>query len=265
MKKTTALITGASVGIGRAFAHSLAKRGHDLIINSRRKEVLDELAAELRTNYDVQVEVAAFDLNDSEALNEFALQEAEKARIGILINNAGFGAGKPFSKGEYADQQQLLRVHIDAATRLSHAVLPGMKSRGEGAIINVASLAGFIPNPADALYSATKAYLIRFSESLHLELGQYGIISQALCPGFIRTEFHERLGQGKDFNKRNRGIFQWMEADTIAEASLNALEKRKPPVILVPGRFYRFLFGLNRVLPRAFVYRQALRRYKSRI
>lgn len=211
------------------------------------------------------MEVAAFDLNDAEALEEFALREAGKQRIGILVNNAGFGAGKPFSKGEYADQQKLLRVHIDASTRLAHAVLPGMKARGEGAIINVASLAGFIPNPADALYSATKAYLIRFSESLQLELGEYGIRAQALCPGFIRTEFHERLGQGKDFNKRNRGIFQWMEAETIAEASLKALERRKPPVILVPGGFYRFLFALNRLLPRSFVYRQALRRYRSRI
>ena len=264
MKTTTALITGASSGIGRSFARALAKEGHNLIITGRRRERLESIADELSQSCSVSIQVEAFDLSDSEALETFALSVEAASEVGILINNAGFGAGKPFSEDSYANQARMLKVHIDASTRLAHAVLPGMKRRSTGAVINVASLAGFVPNPADALYSATKAYLVRFSESLQLELSGTGIRIQALCPGFIRTEFHERLGKGAGFNQWNRGIFQWMEADEIIADSLKALESCRPKVIVVPGRFYRFLYFLNRLLPRRVTYAQSLKRYRSR-
>ena len=250
--------------IGKAFAEALAARGHDCIITGRRTQALENLASELRERYSVDVETAAFDLADPEATESFAKGLSESGRVGILVNNAGFGSGNPFSLDGYPNQERMLRVHIDASTRLAHAVLGGMKSRGEGAIINVASLAGFVPNPSDALYSATKAYLIRFSESLQLELAGTGIRVQALCPGFIRTEFHERLGNGKDFNRKSRGIYQWMEAGQIVEQSLRALESHWSRVVVVPGLFYKFLFRLNHLLPRRVAYAQVLKRYRSR-
>lgn len=264
MEKQIAVVTGASSGIGRAFAEEYARRGYDLILTGRRTGVLDSLSAELRERWKVEVETAIFDLSDPEELELFAANIAAR-RISVLVNNAGFGSPRAFSVDAYENQLRMIKVHVEAVVRLCHAVLPAMREEGEGTIINVSSLASFFPAPLDALYSGTKAFLTRFSEALQLEQSGTGIRVQALCPGFIRTEFHERLGLGKEFNRKSSGIFRWMEPQELVRSSLKALDRRKPPVIVVPGLFYRFLYLIHKLVPRSIIYRTMDGRMMNRV
>jgi uncharacterized protein len=264
MEKPIAVITGASSGIGRAFAEEYARRGYYLVLTGRRSGVLDTLSAELRERWKVSVETAIFDLSDPEELELFANNIASR-RIAVLVNNAGFGSPRAFSVDTFENQVRMIKVHVDAVVRLCHAVLPGMREEGGGAIINVSSLASFFPAPLDALYSGTKAFLTRFSEALQLEQSGTGIRVQALCPGFIRTEFHERLGLGKDFNRKSSGIFRWMEPERLVRDSLKALDRRRPPVIVVPGVFYKVVYLVHKIIPRQLIYRTMDGRMMNRV
>ena len=192
----TALVTGASSGIGQAYAERLARAGHDLVVVARRKGRLDALAARLMTDAKVGVEVIAADLSDPDHLARVedrigALQDLE-----FLVNNAGFGAYMPFAQLPAERASALISVHVLAATRLARAALPGMIRRGRGSIVNVASMLAFSaslppdPLPNRVVYAATKAYLVAFSQALAAEVGASGVRVQALCPGIVATEFH---------------------------------------------------------------------------
>ncbi len=254
MENLTAVITGASSGIGLAYAEYYARQGYSLILTARRIEILQKIQNDLSSRYGCSVEIRKVDLSSAEETENLARELSGIKDLAVLVNNAGFGSPKPFSADSYANQYAMLSVHVLAVTRLTHEVLPGMKQKGSGAIINVASIAGFFPAPLDSMYSGTKAFLVRWSEALQQELVDTGVKVQALCPGFIRTGFHEQLGLGKGFNQKNSGVFRWMEPARIVADSVKSLQKKNPPVILVPGLFYKFIYMIHKLTPRKIIY-----------
>jgi short-subunit dehydrogenase len=193
-----ALVTGASSGLGLAFAERLAADGYDLILVARRKERLEALAARL-ARPGAEIEIVAADLADPQALFEIALRLAGDPSMALLVNNAGFGAYGPFLDLDPDRAEEQIAVHITATVRLARAALPGMVARGKGAVINVASAFAFtsginIPSRPRATYVASKAYITALTELLAFELEGTGVKVQALCPGVVRTEFHDHIG-----------------------------------------------------------------------
>lgn len=239
---STALITGATSGIGLAFARTLASRGHDIILVARNQERLDLVAAELR-GHRVQVEVIAADLADRSQLA--VVEDRLRAQpVEILVNNAGFGVLQSFSTGDLDAEQQMLDVLVTAVMRLTHAALPGMIARGSGAVLNISSVAGWITG---GTYSAAKAWVTVFSESLATELAGTGVHVTAVCPGFTHTEFHQRASMEID------GIPEWMWLDTqeVVDRALRDVRKGRP--ISVAGSQYKALSLAAQYLPRPLV------------
>jgi uncharacterized protein len=232
-----ALITGASSGIGAAFAHRLAQEGYSLLLVARRREKLDALAHELSQRYGTRADVLAADLSQAE---EVARVEQRIARLdlSILVNNAGFGSNKPLAESDLTDQVAMLNLHVLATMRLCRAALPGMIARGRGAIINVSSISAFFPLPGDVNYPASKAYINTFSQALQAEVAGQGIRVQALCPGFTHTEFHSTSIMS-DFQKSRIPGSLWMTAEAVVAESLHCLAHDQ--VICVPGRRYQLL------------------------
>ncbi|GIV59641.1 MAG: hypothetical protein KatS3mg043_0730 [Rhodothermaceae bacterium] len=187
----TALITGASSGIGAGFARRLAERGYNLILVARRADRLAELAEELQTRHGIEAEGLPADLATDEGIRRVEARIVDCDTLDLLVNNAGFGTTGRFAEIDLAPQLAMIHVHVIAPVRLIRAALPGMMARGAGGIINVSSVSAFWPNAGSATYSATKAYLNAFSEALAHELRGTGVTVQALCPGFTRTEFHD--------------------------------------------------------------------------
>jgi uncharacterized protein len=241
-KYGTALITGASSGIGAAFARKLAAQGNDLVLVARRQDRLEELDRLLSQQYSIKVEVLPADLSEGMGMDKVASRIQEIGNLGLLINNAGFGAKSTFINLPYQEHEQMLQVHINAVLRLTHAALPGMIARRSGGIINVSSISAFIPVGSGSTYSSSKAYLNAFSESLQFELRGKGIYIQALCPGFTRTEFH----QDPSFSRMKSSIpfFLWMGAEQVAEKSLRVLGTGK--VIYIPGFLNRLIVFFGR-------------------
>jgi len=239
--RRTALITGPTAGIGRSFAHVLSERGFDLVLVSRDKRRLDQLAVELRAGHAIQVEVLPADLADraSLAVVESRLSEASRP-VELLVNNAGFGLKQTFLDNDVEDEQQMLDVLVTAVLRLSHAAVRPMAARGHGAIINVSSVAAFLPR---GTYSAAKAYVIWFSRWLDLTYRGQGVRAMALCPGFVRTEFHQRMGVGSDSVPR----WMWLDADRLVREALTDLDRGRS--ISVPSRRYKLLAALARSTP----------------
>lgn len=250
--KKIALISGATSGIGASFAKRFAQDGYDLIITGRRQDKIQSLADGLAKEYNVNIEVIIAELADSKDIESLVRHITTKENIEILVNNAGFGIGKGFNADNIENQEKMVKVHVIATMQLIHAVIPQMIRRGRGAIINVSSIAAFSPLPEDATYCGTKAFLNNFSESLYMELREKDIRVQALCPGFTRTDFHEKMGM-KSEDLRNRGIIRWMTADDVVSASIRSLKKKK--VICIPGFWNKILRSLIRILPRALYYR----------
>jgi short-subunit dehydrogenase len=247
-----ALITGASSGIGAAFAHRLARSGYNLVLVARRRARLEALADALNQKYGITSQVVVADLAEPADIAHvagIAADLSETGQLDVLINNAGFG-----TVGHYADlplqsQLAMLNVHVTAALHLIKAALPGMLRRGRGGIINVASIAGWYPLPGNATYSATKRFLINFSEALHAELIGSGVHVQALCPGFTYSEFHDAEGyRASGFRRERLPKFVWQTAEQVAEASLNALGRE---VVCVPGLHNRALVAAQAIVPRA--------------
>jgi len=236
-----AVVTGASSGIGAVFARTLAARGHDLILVARRKDRLEQLAAELRT----ASEIVQADLGDA---NDLALVERRIAErpVDLLVNNAGFGSMGRFVEAPLDGQDAMHRVHVIATMRLSHAALPGMIARRQGGIINVSSVAAFTQNPGSVSYCATKAWINSFTEGLYLELKSIDspVTVQALCPGYTYTEFHDVIG----WKRSNAPKWSWMPAETVVEASLEGLARGR--LFVVPGWGYRLLVFMTKVIPR---------------
>jgi short-subunit dehydrogenase len=230
-----ALITGASSGIGQAFAERLARDGYDLTIVARRRDRLEGLAARLRADHGVNVEVVVTDLGKSSDLRALEKRIADEGSLELLVNNAGFGAYMPFIQLEPDSAEELINVQVLAVTRLTRAALPGMLARGKGSIINVSSRLAFSGPvtagqlPKRATYAGTKAFINAFTQVLHAELEGTGVKVQALCPAVVRTEFHLRMGI--DPSRFPPEIIE--KAEDVVEASLAGL--RLGEVICMPG------------------------------
>jgi uncharacterized protein len=237
----TALVTGATAGIGREFARQLAGRRHGLVLVARDRIRLEELARELTREHGVDVEVMAADLADREELLRVEQRLADPRRpVELLVNNAGFGLRKRFADNSVEDEQRLLDVLVVAVMRLTHAALGSMVARGHGAVVNVSSLAGFLPR---GTYGAAKTWVTRFSVWADAEYSPRGVRVMALCPGFVRTEFHARM----DVDRRSAPRVLWLEPDAVVREALADLDAGKS--LSVPSRRYRVLTTAMRVVP----------------
>jgi len=230
MARKTALITGASSGIGETFARKLATRGYELVLVARREDRLQAIAGDL-----AGATALAVDLATSDGIAEVENTISKSESLELLVNNAGFGTMGRFWTANLAGQERMLDVHIRATMRLTHSALRGMVARGRGAVINVSSVAGFGQSVGNVSYCASKAWINSFSEGLDLELRELGspVRVQALCPGFTVTEFHDSLG----VDRKLIPGWMWMTANAVVEASLRGLERGK--VIVVPGLGYK--------------------------
>ncbi len=268
------IVTGATSGIGREYARSLASRGHDLVISGRRTEQLETVAAELRGSHGVEVTIVIGDLVDP-AVEAELVAAAEGEPVDWLVNSAGAGFGESLDAvdpGRIGDAFALL---VEVPARLTRAVLPGMYRNGSGTIVNVGSLAGRIPVPGSALYVAAKAALERLSEALAIEAARHGVVVQTLLPGFVRTDFHRddpELPAAYD----GRGAVRWAQPDRVVAVSTRRVERarwylerrtarrgersgesvvpRPRDVIVVPGVSNRMLVAAARVIPRRLLY-----------
>ncbi len=241
----TALVTGATAGIGESFTRLLAEKGYDLVLVARDKKRLQERAKLLESEFKIKVEVLPADLSVALQLAKVEKRLANpKSPIEVLINNAGFGIKDSFLKSDIADEILLIDVLAKAPMQLMHSVLPQMLKRNSGVIINVSSVASFI---AGGTYSAAKAYLTVHTESLHTELAKTNIKISALCPGFTHTEFHQR-GKMKMSGLPN---FMWLEADRVVAESWRAAMAGK--AICIPGWRYKTLSTIARFGPRPLV------------
>lgn len=239
----TALVTGATAGIGLEFASQLAARGCDLVLVARDRARLEEVAARLRSSYGREVEVLVADLTDLAALATVETRLADRARpIDLLVNNAGFGLKESFLDNPVDVEQAQQDVLVRAVLRLTHAALGGMVERGHGGVINVSSVSAFLPR---GTYSAAKAWVNSFSTWAHHEYADRGVTVMALCPGFVRTEFHERLGIDRDASAPKQ---LWLEADRLVRDALADFDKGKP--MSIPSRRYKAIVTGARVVPR---------------
>jgi short-subunit dehydrogenase len=238
-----ALVTGATAGIGESFTRMLASKGFNIALVARDEARLHQRAAALREKYGVQTFVLPADLATDQGCRsvEEYLKEFE---IEVLINNAGFGINKAFTASALDAEQDLLDVLVRTPMRLMHIALPQMKARNSGTIINVSSIAGFI---AGGTYSASKSYLTVLSESLHTELRATNVKINALCPGFTRTEFHER-GRMK---MKGLPEFMWLDSDQLVARSWSDAQGGK--AVSIPGWQYKLLVGFISILPRRIV------------
>jgi short-subunit dehydrogenase len=233
------LITGATAGIGHEYAVQLAARGDDLVLVARDAARLEHVAEELRSAHQVEVEVIVADLADRDQLARVEARLADRDRpVDLLVNNAGFGLKKRFLDNTADEETAMLEVLVTAVLRLSHAALGAMAERGHGGIINVSSVAAFLPRGS---YSAAKAWVNSFSEWAHLEYRSRGVKVMALCPGFTKTEFHQRM------QVRRGDGFMWLDADFLVRKSLEDFEKGR--AYSIPGAQYRTIIALTKAIP----------------
>lgn len=240
-----ALVTGASSGIGWHFANLLSQKGYDLVITARNTERLNQIGNELNSKTGCQVEVITADLTTENgiAVIENRLRAGD---IDVLINNAGYGLNKSFTKSDTDEEISIIKILCEAPMRFAHAVIPTMINKNSGTIINVSSVAAWITG---GHYSATKSYLMVLSESLHTELSETAIKVCSLAPGFTHTEFHQRGAMKMDGLPK----FMWLDADKVVETAWNDAAAGK--AISIPGAQYKFLYLLMRYAPRSIVRR----------
>jgi short-subunit dehydrogenase len=253
-----ALITGASAGIGRAFAVSLARRGYDLILVARSTARIEALGRELAAAHGVQCDTWTSDLASEAGREETAARIAALPRLDLLVNNAGFATTGKLTKIPLEPQMDMLRLHVLTPMRLSAAALPRMIEHRAGGIINVSSIASFLYGPGNVNYSATKAYLTSFSLGLDTEVRGVGVRVQALCPGFTHTEIHTEMPHVK----RQIPGWLWGSAERVVETSLRQLAAGGP-VICIPGTRNRILRRLLTLIPHALRRRLAVRKRKG--
>ncbi|MFF2922972.1 SDR family NAD(P)-dependent oxidoreductase [Streptomyces celluloflavus] len=239
---TTALITGATAGIGAAFARRLASDGHSVVLVARDEKRLREQATELHDRHGIEAEVLRADLATEEGITAVEERLADPTRpVDLLVNNAGFG-----NKGEYlevsmADELTMLKVHCEAVLRLTTAAVRGMRDRRRGAVVNVASVAAFVPR---GTYGASKAWVVQFTQGAARDLAGSGVRLMALCPGFVRTEFHQRAGMGTD----NIPGWLWLDAGKLVDAAMRDLARGKS--LSVPDPRYKALVSAVKLAPR---------------
>ncbi len=237
-----ALITGASSGIGKAFAIKLADQGYDLILTARREELLLELSKELEKTYHIHTIIVVADLSTNDGIDLVLAEIKNHNNIFFLINNAGFAILGKFEEIPWTKHKNMLSVHINAPTRLTYAVLPKMLENDEGVIINVSSVAAFISRRS--LYGPTKTYLVSFTKMLKTRLKGSNIIVQALCPGYTYSGFHKTEEyEGKDpYSKIPK--LAWMTSEKVVDVSMKALKKKKT-VVITSFRYKLFIKLIN--------------------
>ncbi len=239
---TTALITGSTAGIGAAFARRLAADGHDLVLVARDTKRLREQATELHDRHGIEAEVLTADLATDAGIGAVAARLGDRRRaVDLLINNAGFGTKGRFLDVPMADELTMLKVHCEAVLRLTSAAADAMRARGRGGIVNVASVAAFVPR---GTYGASKAWVVQFTQGVAKDLAGSGVRLMALCPGFVRTEFHERAGMGTD----SIPGWMWLDADKVVAAALTDLSRGKS--LSIPDPRYKTLMGAAKLVPR---------------
>lgn len=247
----TALITGASSGLGAEFARQLAARGADLVLVARDRAALDAVAAGVREAHGRHVEVLVADLLDDGALTAVE-KRLRDGGIDVLVNNAGFGLDLRFEQNAIDDEVRHLRLHVEVAMRLTRAALPAMLERGSGRVVNVASVAGFVPR---GTYGAAKGWLISFSRWANVVYRPRGVTVTAVCPGFVHTNFHERLGLAPGREGVTPGL--WLDAETVVRQGLRACARGR--AVSVPSWRYKALVAGSRLLPDGVVVRAASR------
>ncbi|MFF8094320.1 SDR family NAD(P)-dependent oxidoreductase [Streptomyces sp. NPDC016675] len=239
---TTALITGSTAGIGAAFARRLAADGHDLVLVARDTKRLREQATELHDRHGIEAEVLTADLAADTGIDAVTARLGERRKpVDLLINNAGFGNKGRFLEVSMADELTMLKVHCEAVLRLTSAATEAMRERGRGGVVNVASVAAFVPR---GTYGASKAWVVQFTQGVAKDLAGSGVRLMALCPGFVRTEFHERAGMGTD----NIPNWMWLDADKVVAAALADLSRGKS--LSIPDPRYKTLMGAAKLVPR---------------
>lgn len=256
-----ALVTGASAGIGAAFARELAARGMSLVLTARRGERLQELARELEDRHRVRAVCLPADLADPAAPQRLCTDIDQRGiTIDWLVNNAGYGVPGAYLSQPWQRHADFIQVLMTAPCHLAHLLLPGMRERGHGRIANIASLAGHVPGSAGhTLYAASKAFLIKFSQSLALENGARGVNVCAVCPGFTYSEFHDVTGARAIVSKMPS--WMWMGADAVAREGVDATERGE--IVHVTGRVNRAIKALVTTLPDRLALRLVQRRSKD--
>jgi short-subunit dehydrogenase len=241
---STALVTGASAGIGRAFAAGLAARGHDVVLVARDGARLEELGAELTAAHGVTVDALAADLLTDQGITAVATRLVDVDRpVDLLVNNAGFGTYGRFVELDVAHEVEEVELNVVALLRLTHAALRAMEARGSGVILNVASLAAYQPNPISATYGATKAFVHSFTHAVREEARGTGVTVMLVCPGYTHTEFHERAGLGPT----DVPEFVWQSADTVVAAALRDLDRGRS--VSIPGVLNQTAAALSSAAP----------------
>jgi short-subunit dehydrogenase len=259
-RRRTALVTGASAGIGKAFAEQLALRDYDLVLTARRRDRLVALRNELTAQRDLRVEVITADLADPAAPKAlFEQLTAQGIAVDVLVNNAGYGISVKYAQTSWQQQADFIQVMVTAVAQLTHLCLPGMLERGWGRIVNIASLAGLVYGaPGATLYAAAKSFLIKFTEALSLELDGSGVHATAVCPGFTFSEFHDVNGMRERVTKGLPSIM-WMDATSVAREGLDAAMAGQPMV--VSGAVNKLIASSMRLVPpsvaRGIIRRQA--------
>lgn len=244
MPRPLALITGPTSGLGAGFARRYARDGYDLVLVARDAARLERLAAELRDEVGVDVEVLPADL--ASAADRAKVADRLRAGVQVLVNNAGFGTSGEFWTADLTQLQAQLDVNVTAVMELTHAALPSMIEAGRGAVINVASVAGLVPGRGST-YSASKAWVVSFTEGLANGLGGTGVGVHALCPGFVHTEFHARAG----IDMAGTPSFLWLQVEDVVRECLADVAAGK--VVIVPGLQYKVLTTGGRMVPRNLV------------
>ncbi|MBP6011246.1 MAG: SDR family oxidoreductase [Alphaproteobacteria bacterium] len=246
-ERMTALVTGASAGIGKAFADVFAKYGFNLILTARREDRLKEVAAELEGKHRIKAHVIAADLADPAAPARLVEQiNAQGLRVDALINNAGYGVPGHYLSTKWEAQRDFIQVLMTAPCELAHRLAGDMVARKRGYIVNIASLAGMIPGTAGStLYGASKSFMIQFSRSLHLELAPKGVNVSAVCPGFTYSEFHDVANIREQVSKMPK--MMWMTSEAVAEEGYQAVMRNKP--VHINGNVNKGIALLAKYLP----------------
>jgi len=263
--KRYALITGASAGIGKEFARQLAQQGWHLVLTARREDTLKTLCSELSDTYNIDAHAVAGDLGDpNEPQRIYDYCQQHQLNVAMLINNAGFGIPGDFDASDWDTHNNMLQVMLMAVVHLTHLFYPAMKAAKYGRIIQVASLAGFAPPTAGhTLYAATKSFLIKSAQSLHLEAAEHGVHVSALCPGFTYTEFHDVNGTREMVNNLPKGM--WMSAEDVVKQGLEAVEKNQE--VKINGRKNNVIAYLSQAIPdrwMRFLMRKKIQQFRKR-